>query len=328
MSDHGESDSEPLPPPPPVYSTYPAQSLPLPSPPRKTSIYLSTVTPKPFITPPPYKPPSSTTPPPYQPSSSTTPPPPPYQSPSFTTLPPPLRQPPSSTAQPPPTYQSSSSTPPPSPPSMKPGETSFQFLARPSSFSPINNNTRKYTNNHIQKIPTSSIANDIHTKSIPEVISLKPHEISSPNANLFDQKASTPFSSKRESNWSVSPEHAVQRVLGGFSLESKGSDVSKKTDSFLEENSQFSQEQELLKNSEYPTYRRLKEDFESEKRNDHGVIEQFRYGTDSEINDKKVSLMKKSDLHKKKDGPDQWDGIKREINTIGKNIFIVTEKML
>ena len=290
MSDHGESDSEPLPPPPPpVYSTYPAQSLPLPSPPRKTSIYLSTVTPKPFITPPPYKPPSSTTPPPYQPSSSTT---------------------------------------PPSPPSMKPGETSFQFLARPSSFSPINNNTRKYTNNPIQKIPTSSIANDIHTKSIPEVISLKPHEISSPNANLFDQKASTPFSSKRESNWSVSPAHAVQRVLGGFSLESKGSDVSKKTDSFLEENSQFSQEQELLKNSEYPTYRRLKEDFESEKRNEQGVIEQFKYGADSEINDKKVSLVKKSDLHKKNNGPDQWDRIKKEINTIGKNIFIVTKKML
>ena len=306
MSDHGESDSEPLPPPPPpVYSTYPAQSLPLPSPPRKTSIYLSTVTPKPFITPPPYQPPSSTTPPPpptYQPSSSITPP--------------------------PPTYQPSSSTTPPSPPSMKPGETSYQFLARPSSFSPINNNLKKCTNNPIQKIPTSSIANDIHTKSIPEVISLKPHEISSPNANLFDQKASAPFSSKRESNWSVSPEHAVKRVLGGFSLESKGSDVSKKTDSFLEENSQFSQEQELLKNSEYPTYRRLKEDFESEKKNDHGMIEQFTYGTDSEINDKKVSLMKKSDLHKKKDGPDQWDGIKKEINTIGKNIFIVTKKML
>ena len=303
MSDHGESDSEPLPPPPPVYMTYPAQSLPLPSPPRKTSIYLSTVTPKPFITPPPYKPPSSTTPPPYQP--------------------------PSSTAQPPPTYQSPSSTTPPSPPSMKPGETSYQFLARPSSFSPINNNLRKNTNNPIQKIPTSLIANDIHTKSTPEVISLKPHldKISSPNANLFDQKASTTFSSKRESNWSVSPEHAVQRVLGGFSLESKGSDVSKKTDSFLEENRQFRQQQGLIKNSEYPTYRRLKEDFESEKRNDHGVIEQFRYGTDSEINDKKVSLMKKSDLHKKKDGPDQRDGIKKEINTIGKNIFIVTEKI-
>jgi len=114
----------------------------------------------------------------------------------------------------------------------------------------------------------------------------------------------------------VSPEHAVQRVLGGFSLESKGSDVSKKTDSFLEENSQFSQEQELLNNSEYPTYRRLKEDFESEKKNDHGMIDQFTYGTGSEINDKKVSLIKKSDLHKKKDGPDQRDGIKKEINTI------------
>ena len=170
MSDHGESDSEPLPPPPPpVYSTYPAQSLPLPSPPRKTSIYLSTVTPKPFITPPPYKPPSSTSPPTYQSPSSTTPP--------------------------PPTYQSPSSTTPPSPLSMKPGENSFQFLARPSSFSPINNNTRKYSNNHIQKIPTSSIANDIHTKSTPEAVSLKPDldKISSQNTNLFDQKASTPF---------------------------------------------------------------------------------------------------------------------------------------
>ena len=68
MSDSSDSESSLPPPPPPIYSTYPTfypeekseKEYPLPPAPQtNASLYLSTVTPKPFISPPPYCPPPS-----------------------------------------------------------------------------------------------------------------------------------------------------------------------------------------------------------------------------------------------------------------------------
>eukprot|EP00092_Neocalanus_flemingeri_P033618 GFUD01036546.1.p1 GENE.GFUD01036546.1~~GFUD01036546.1.p1 ORF type:complete len:566 (-),score=130.78 GFUD01036546.1:276-1925(-) len=207
----GDQFDESFPPPPPVFQTYAAQlsgkdeeeDLPPPPPPVQSGNYLSTLTPRPFITPSPYQ----------------------------------------------------SPLPPPPPPQTEKSQTSFCFSARPSSFSPSNSkNIRSYSilNSAQHGTPreqTEPVLNDeaslkhvsykLFSPSSSNSTPLPPHKTKSPSSNT---KPSTPWLSnnsagvspsfrsissssltsddslpRRESNWSISPDHATRRVLGGFS---------------------------------------------------------------------------------------------------------------
>jgi len=204
---------ESFPPPPPVFQTYAAQlsgkdeedDLPPPPPPSQGGNFLSTMTPRPFITPSP------------------------YQSPA----------------------------PPPSPPPIQTVNTSFQFQARPSSFSPVNSSkirtpafptsVQSFTPPPQTPVNEPAFNKDVSVKHVS--YQTYPSSSSSSNstpihADSSTKKPPTPWLSnnsagvspsfrsisssslssndsptRKDSNWSISPEHATRKVLGGLSCQ-------------------------------------------------------------------------------------------------------------